>query len=204
MQEVLSLNEAMISAIPSLGQEVLGFASARSIPCPHSWSKIAGKLTGVATTTAGGGESDASCRSAGGAVSGKTSPAYRARLLANMTSQDLQPGILGTAAMQAVRSSAMSRQNHCGTNDTTGQLVAISTLGAITNVIAYPAGMVDIDGLAVGNGIAYLVTDEAGAFPVYDNAGGPFGAALTSPFTAADTFSGAAFAGVGAIFDDGF
>lgn len=93
-----------------------------------------------------------------------------------------------------------------GTNDTTGQLVTLSTLGVITNVIAYPGGLVDIDGLAVGNGMAYLVTDEAGNFPVYDIAGGTFGTPLTSPFTVADTFSGAALAVAdsSAIFGDGF
>ncbi len=91
-----------------------------------------------------------------------------------------------------------------GTNDTTGQLVTLSTAGVITNVIAYPAGFVDVDGLAVGNGIAYLVTDEAGTFPAYDIAGGTFGTALTSPFTSADTFSGAAFGSAGTLFADGF
>lgn len=93
-----------------------------------------------------------------------------------------------------------------GTNDTTGQLVTLSTLGVITNVIAYPAGVSDVDGLAVGSGIAYLVTDEAGTFPAFDIAGGTFGTALTSPFTVADTFSGAAFASsdTSSIFGDGF
>lgn len=92
-----------------------------------------------------------------------------------------------------------------GTNDTTGQLVTITTAGVITNLAAYPAGVADVDGLAVGNGFAYLVTDEAGTFPVYDIGGAVFVASLTSPFTAADTFSGGALAfNFDGIFADGF
>ncbi len=83
-----------------------------------------------------------------------------------------------------------------GVNDTTGQLVTISTTGTIANVIAYPAGLTDIDGIAVGDGKAFLVTDEAGSIPVYDIASGLYETSLTSPFAAADTFSGAAYAGV--------
>jgi len=97
-----------------------------------------------------------------------------------------------------------------GTNDTTGQLVTISTTGAITNVAAYPSGITDIDGIAVGNGNAYLVTDEAQDISVYDLALNTYGTALTSPFAAADTFSGAAIAvGISlpnpdVIFENGF
>ncbi len=92
-----------------------------------------------------------------------------------------------------------------GVNDTTGQLVTIATDGTITNVIAYPAGFTDVDGLAVGGGFAYLVTDEGGTFAVYDIGGGTFGTPLTSPFAAADTFSGAAVViSSGSIFADGF
>jgi hypothetical protein len=81
-----------------------------------------------------------------------------------------------------------------GVNDTTGQLVTIATDGTITNVAPYPDGFDDIDGLAVGNGFAYLVIDEAGSFPVYDLVNEVYVTALTSPFTAADTFAGAAIA----------
>jgi len=93
-----------------------------------------------------------------------------------------------------------------GVNDTAGQLVTIATDGTITNLAAYPAGFSDIDGIGVGGGYAYLVTDEGGTFPVYDIVGGVYGTALTSPFTTADVFSGGAFAvsGSGAIFSDGF
>lgn len=92
-----------------------------------------------------------------------------------------------------------------GTNDTTFQLVTISPTGTITNVAAYPVGLTDIDGLAVGVGFAFLVTDESGTFPVYDLGLNAYGTPLTSPFTAADTFSGAAIAVPGGeIFTDGF
>ena len=92
-----------------------------------------------------------------------------------------------------------------GVNDTTAQLVTISLTGTITNVAAYPVGLTDIDGIAVGNGFAYLVTDEAGTIPVYDLVGGTYVTPLTSPFTAADTFSGAALASANSeIFSDGF
>ena len=80
-----------------------------------------------------------------------------------------------------------------GTDDSTGQLVSIDTSGVITNVAAYPAGIADIDGLAVGNGLAFLVTDESQPISVYDLTSGTYLSDLTSPFTSADVFSGAAF-----------
>ena len=93
-----------------------------------------------------------------------------------------------------------------GTNDTTAQLVRISSAGQVTNVAPYPVGLVDIDGLAVGGGFAYLVTDEAGAIAVYDLGAGAYVTPLTSPFTAADVFSGGAYAieATGEIFCDDF
>jgi hypothetical protein len=84
-----------------------------------------------------------------------------------------------------------------GCDDSSGQLVTLSLTGTITPVIAYPAGLSDIDGIACGGGKCYLVTDEAGTIPVYDIATGTFDAPLTSPFSAADVFSGAALAGGG-------
>jgi hypothetical protein len=94
-----------------------------------------------------------------------------------------------------------------GSDDTTGMLVTISTSGTISNVAAYPGGFVDIDGVAVGGGLVYLVTDEAGTFPVYDIGAASYSTSLTSPFTSADTFSGAAFVlavDLMPIFMDGF
>ncbi len=81
-----------------------------------------------------------------------------------------------------------------GVNDTTLELVTIETNGTITPVAAYPDGFSDIDGLAVGRGFAYLVTAAPGDFPVYDLVNDVYVTSLTSPFTAIDTFSGAAIA----------
>lgn len=89
-----------------------------------------------------------------------------------------------------------------GVDDTIGALVTVSTTGTVTFVAAYPSGYSDIDGIAVGNGIAYLVTDEAQAIQVYDLVAGSYLAPLTSPFTASDVFSAAAIA-VGGGGDDG-
>lgn len=81
-----------------------------------------------------------------------------------------------------------------GVNDSTGNLVEIDPAGSMTVVNAYPAGQVDIDGLAVGNdGRAYLITDEPGSFYVFDFGVGDYVTPLTNPWTSADTFSGGAF-----------
>jgi hypothetical protein len=90
-----------------------------------------------------------------------------------------------------------------GVNDSAGALVTLSTTGTITNVIAYPGGLADIDGIACGDGKCYLVTDEAGDIPVYDIASGTFETPLTSPFTAASVFSAGAIATGGGGGDDG-
>lgn len=81
-----------------------------------------------------------------------------------------------------------------GTNDTTGQVVTLGTDGVITDLIAYPAGIADIDGLAVGGGFAYLVTDESQEISVLNLTTLTYETALTSPFAMADTFSGAGIA----------
>ncbi len=66
--------------------------------------------------------------------------------------------------------------------------------GAITLVTPYPAGETDIDGLAVGNGVAYLVEDEAGmSIHPYDLVGGAYLPDLMSPMQTSEVFSGAAF-----------
>lgn len=81
-----------------------------------------------------------------------------------------------------------------GVNDATGQLVTIATDGTITNLAAYPGGFADIDGIAVGGGFAYLVTDEAQDISVYDLINDVYVASLPSPFTNADVFSAGALA----------
>ena len=66
--------------------------------------------------------------------------------------------------------------------------------GTVTNVAAYPdPAETDIDGLAVGDGRAYLIPDDdsPGLIYVYDFASGSFVTPLTAPWGAtADTFSG--------------
>jgi hypothetical protein len=90
-----------------------------------------------------------------------------------------------------------------GVNDSSGSLVNISPTGVITTVASYPAGYSDVDGVAVGGGIVYLVEDEPGNIPTYDIAAGTYGTPLTNPFTAADTFSAAAIASGGGGGDGG-
>lgn len=66
--------------------------------------------------------------------------------------------------------------------------------GLITKIADYPAGETDIDGLAIGGGIAYLVEDEAGdTIHRYDLNAGTYLAPLTSPFTETAIFSGATY-----------
>ena len=58
----------------------------------------------------------------------------------------------------------------------------------------YPAGRTDIDGLAVGNGVAYLVEDEAGnTIHPYDLNAGAYLPSLLSPMQTSEIFSGAAY-----------
>ena len=86
-----------------------------------------------------------------------------------------------------------------GTNDDSTPARGLYSLdvfgsGAISLVAEYPAGETDIDGLAVGNGIAYLVEDEAGdTIHRYDLGAGMYLSSLTSPMTSSEVFSGAAF-----------
>lgn len=88
------------------------------------------------------------------------------------------------------------------TNDSTSTtpsrgLYSIDVLGAgtITKIANYPAGQTDIDGLAVGGGKAWLVTDEPGNFYSYDLSQGSLGSyvAFANPWTTTHTFSGAAY-----------
>ncbi len=78
-------------------------------------------------------------------------------------------------------------------DDTAAQVQQIDLDGTITNLAAYPAGYTDVDGLAVGYGVAYLVADEAQDIVPLDLSSLTYGTPITTPFTAADTFSGGAF-----------
>ena len=97
-----------------------------------------------------------------------------------------------------------------GTNDTTGQVVTLDTQGNISDLVAYPVGIADIDGIAVGNGFAYLVTDENQPISVLNLSTLTYETDLSSPFTSADTFSAGALAlpasvpDPDVIFNDGF
>ncbi len=99
-----------------------------------------------------------------------------------------------------------------GTNDTTGQVVRIAPNGSTFDLAAYPVGINDIDGIAVGNGYAYLVTDENQDIAVLNLSTLLYETPLSSPFTAADTFSAGALAVLppsqaeilDRIFDNGF
>ena len=87
-----------------------------------------------------------------------------------------------------------------GTNDDTtpngSGLYSIDAFGGggINLVTPYPAGETDIDGLAIGNGVAYLVEDEAGdTIHPYDLGAGAYLPSITSPMQTSELFSGAAW-----------
>ncbi|MBV6502426.1 MAG: hypothetical protein AKCLJLPJ_00472 [Fimbriimonadales bacterium] len=70
--------------------------------------------------------------------------------------------------------------------------------GSETFIAGYPAGETDIDGLAVGGGRAYFVTDGPNTtqanFYVFDLSSGTQVGTIASPFTGSGTFSAAAWA----------
>jgi uncharacterized repeat protein (TIGR01451 family) len=70
--------------------------------------------------------------------------------------------------------------------------------GSGTLITAYPAGQTDIDGLAIGDGRAYLVIDEPGSIFVWDFGTAAYLAPLTNPWTTSETFSAGAFIPAGA------
>jgi hypothetical protein len=82
-----------------------------------------------------------------------------------------------------------------GTNDSSRRIVKFDLdNGTIEPVADYPAGVFDIDGLAAGNGLLYLVIDRPGNFYVYDLAKQEYVDTLESPFPTSDyIFSGAAY-----------
>ena len=66
--------------------------------------------------------------------------------------------------------------------------------GGINLVAPYPDGETDIDGLAIGNGVAYLVEDEAGeTIHPYDLNAGMYLPSILSPMQSNEVFAGAAW-----------
>ncbi|KXK17337.1 MAG: PEP-CTERM sorting domain-containing protein [Fimbriimonadaceae bacterium] len=66
--------------------------------------------------------------------------------------------------------------------------------GSESFIVGYPSNETDIDGLAVGGGKAYFVTDQPGAFYVYNLSTNTFEDFIPSPFTGSATFSAGAWA----------
>jgi hypothetical protein len=70
-------------------------------------------------------------------------------------------------------------------------LFRINIDGTGTQIVAYPTGETDIDGLAMSDTrIAYLVIDQPGNIYVYDLVSGTFLAPLSSPWPTSEVFSG--------------
>lgn len=84
-----------------------------------------------------------------------------------------------------------------GVDDSTTQLVRIDLGGpSIVPVAPYPdVNETDIDGLAIGNGRAYLIPDDnsPNLIYVYNIGTGMYETPLPAPWSASDTFSGGAY-----------
>jgi hypothetical protein len=79
------------------------------------------------------------------------------------------------------------------TNDLTSGLIEIDASGVITVVAPYPEGQTDLDGLAVGDGRAYLIPDEPGFIYVYDFATLTYTTPISNPWTTDEIFSAGAW-----------
>jgi len=83
-----------------------------------------------------------------------------------------------------------------GTNDDAtpfgNGLFRINNDGTATQIVAYPSGETDIDGLAISDSrLAYFVIDQPGNIYVYDLATSTFLPPLIAPWTTSEVFSGA-------------
>lgn len=105
-----------------------------------------------------------------------------------------QVNTLPDGAISGIGADAVSGTIY-GVNDADGELQIIALDGTLTTVTAYPPAEFDIDGLAVGDGFAFLVTDDdvEGSIYVYDLNADSYVTPLTAPWVGAETFSGAAF-----------
>lgn len=89
---------------------------------------------------------------------------------------------------------------YCTSDDTSpaSGLYRMNPDGTGTLITAYPAGQTDIDGLAVGGGRAYLVTDDAnGPIFVYDFGLAAYQTPLVNNWPTSETFSAGAWIDVG-------
>ena len=86
-----------------------------------------------------------------------------------------------------------------GTNDDTtpngNGLFRINMDGTATLITPYPNAEVDIDGLTIGDGRAYFVTDEPGSVYIWDFALAAFQTPLNNPWTTFEIFSAGAWLG---------
>ncbi|MGH2536213.1 MAG: DUF7507 domain-containing protein, partial [Candidatus Promineifilaceae bacterium] len=72
-------------------------------------------------------------------------------------------------------------------------LVQIDLDGTVTLLAPYPANETDIDGLAVGDGKAFLITDESGAFYIFDLGVMTYTGVLSSPWPTSEIFAAGAW-----------
>ena len=80
-----------------------------------------------------------------------------------------------------------------GTNDTSRNLEQINLDGTTTPIAPYPLGETDIDGLAIGDGNAYLITDEPGDIYIFNLETMTYTGTLMNPWTTAELFAGGAW-----------
>jgi hypothetical protein len=95
---------------------------------------------------------------------------------------------------------------YCTNDDTTpygSGLIRINGDGTGTLITPYPAGQTDIDGLAIGGGRAYLVTDDAtGPIYVWDFDAASYATPLANPWPNAETFAAGAWIDVDTVYEN--
>ncbi len=80
-----------------------------------------------------------------------------------------------------------------GADDAQGSIVEIDPLTGSTSVLAsFPIGQMDIDGVAVGAGKIFLVSDEPGFIYTYNLKTNSYDSPIISPFGQTDIFAGGA------------
>jgi hypothetical protein len=78
-------------------------------------------------------------------------------------------------------------------NPATRGLVELGLTGVITPIAPYPEGQTDLDGLAIGDGRAYLIPDDPGFIYVYDFATMTYTTPISNPWTTEEIFAGGAW-----------